>query len=117
MNMTIAGALASLFLLFGVIPVAAAANEKAVPKLIVIAANNFDGDTAIAMAKSVKHRADWTLQVNHIEGEHPSASKTGEPASFPLFLVFNGNGEVVVTHVGLLNAQRVLEAAAKQVSR
>lgn len=116
MNMIITGVLASLFLLCGVIPVAVAANEKVAPKLIVIAANNFDGEIAIAMANSVKHRAGWTLQVNRIEGEHPSASKTGERASFPLFLVFNGNGDIIVTHVGLINAQGVLEAAATQLS-
>ncbi len=107
--------LASLFALSGAGHAATAPNESIPPKLIVIAAHNFDGEVAVAMAKSVQHRADWTVQVNHIAGEQPSSSKTGNRGSYPLFVVLNRNGDVVATHVGLANAHQALEEAAEQL--
>ena len=116
MKIFTAATLVFLFALSSASNAATVTNENIPPKLIVIAANNFDGEVAIAMAKAVQHRAGWTVQVNHIVGEQPSSSKTGNRGSYPLFVVLNGNGDVVTTHVGLANAHRVLEHAAEQLS-
>ena len=116
MKVLTAATLATLFALSSISNATTVPNENIPPKLIVIASHNFDGEVAIAMAKSVQHRAGWTVQVNHIVGEQPSSSKTGDRGSYPLFVVLNGNGDVVATHVGLANAHRMLEEAAEQLS-
>lgn len=116
MKTLITAVAASLLIAAGSSQAAPAAGSPPTARLIVIAADNFDGEAAIAMAKSVKHRASWDIQVNYAAAEQPSPVKTGERGDYPMFIVVNAKGEVLASHVGLANAQPVLEAAALQLS-